>query len=187
MCIFCGVFSFFALIMVGFVFALHILWLLFLALARRTIEMLSAPFPLVSCNACMQYLTLMWTPQDEAPVVTFECTVCYEDEPVDGSWSLDCQHRFCTTCMYEALRVKIESNKVTSDELTCPNEGCGLEVHHALVKGVTDAMAVLNAENGVMVTLLPLFCWKEPISLHFLHHSTNPSRADPLCDLFFLI
>ena len=49
----------------------------------------------------------------------FDCPVCLERQPVDGSFTGGCDHRVCGVCIYEHVASKVEAEEVSERQLRC--------------------------------------------------------------------
>jgi len=65
----------------------------------------------------------------------FECPICLNPEAeINGSYTLDCQHRTCAVCIPALVISKINSNEVSEDLLVCPYENCRCTILENTVK-----------------------------------------------------
>jgi len=49
----------------------------------------------------------------------FDCPVCMEQMPVDGSFAGACEHRVCGDCIYQHISSKIEAKETTEAQMRC--------------------------------------------------------------------
>jgi len=50
---------------------------------------------------------------------TFICPICYQRQNLDECRMLDCDHKYCITCLEQYLHDKISSNEVSDENLSC--------------------------------------------------------------------
>eukprot|EP00359_Climacostomum_virens_P010325 CAMPEP_0204920084 /NCGR_PEP_ID=MMETSP1397-20131031/17176_1 /ASSEMBLY_ACC=CAM_ASM_000891 /TAXON_ID=49980 /ORGANISM="Climacostomum Climacostomum virens, Strain Stock W-24" /LENGTH=361 /DNA_ID=CAMNT_0052093739 /DNA_START=1045 /DNA_END=2128 /DNA_ORIENTATION=- len=65
---------------------------------------------------------------------TFICEACQERKRVEGSLTLDCNHRFCVECMKDYLQNCINTNRVQDSDLRCPK--CPVLLYEAVITHV---------------------------------------------------
>jgi hypothetical protein len=70
----------------------------------------------------------------EPEVPTFNCLICAESKPVEGSLTLNCEHRFCIDCIRDFLTDLIDRGKVSETELVCPSHRCGTAIDEPMLK-----------------------------------------------------
>lgn len=68
---------------------------------------------------------------------TFYCQICLEDQPVHGSFTLQCNHRFCQDGLSGYICSKINSNQVSEEDMVCPTPGCKVPLSHATIRACT--------------------------------------------------
>lgn len=68
----------------------------------------------------------------------FNCKICLEDRPKNGSFELECEHRFCEDCIRGYVTGKIGDRKVEDTNLFCPDESCVVPLSFDLIRGCTD-------------------------------------------------
>jgi hypothetical protein len=62
---------------------------------------------------------------------SFVCGICAETKIVEGCVTLDCEHRFCRSCMKDYCADLIGHNLVTESDLHCPQARCRREISEA--------------------------------------------------------
>lgn len=67
----------------------------------------------------------------------FMCAICIEEHPINGSFTLECNHRFCSESLSGYIRNKINDREVGEDQLICPIPGCHAPIPHTTVSGCT--------------------------------------------------
>ena len=67
----------------------------------------------------------------------FMCAICIEEHPINGSFILECNHRFCSESLSGYIRNKINDREVSEDKLVCPIPGCQAPIPHTTVAGCT--------------------------------------------------
>ena len=65
---------------------------------------------------------------------SFECEICYNDEPGLQTVGLSCDHIFCIDCYLHYLSEKIKQGD--SINIQCPQEGCKMTVGKATLSTV---------------------------------------------------
>jgi len=65
----------------------------------------------------------------------FDCPVCMDDKAsINGSYTLDCNHRICYECIPTLVTIKINSNEVSEEQLHCPYENCKCTILEVTVR-----------------------------------------------------
>ena len=58
--------------------------------------------------------------QEEKNAAKFICPICGESFRVDHGITLDCDHRYCRTCLTMTVEYSVADGKVSEEELSCP-------------------------------------------------------------------
>ena len=72
---------------------------------------------------------------DTDDVPTFECPVCTDSWPVEGSFTGSCDHRTCMECMGTYVHGKLDDGAIGGSELVCvacPQPLEAAQVYHIL-------------------------------------------------------
>lgn len=89
-------------------------------------------------DAATRELIKLLNEEDSRKRRFFFCAVCLNDEAeINGSFTLDCGHRFCSECLERYIGSKIEGNEVSDDKLICPASDCNCPITHTTVRGLT--------------------------------------------------
>ncbi|CAG9324521.1 unnamed protein product [Blepharisma stoltei] len=54
------------------------------------------------------------------PPPMFLCEIDGEQHSMDDAFTLECDHRFCRSCIEQYITIKIDSNELREDQLACP-------------------------------------------------------------------
>ena len=72
-------------------------------------------------DACDRALNnLLSEDEKKALEPKFQCEICYESFKVNDGITLECDHRFCSTCINNLCVSNIESGQVTEKSMSCP-------------------------------------------------------------------
>ena len=70
--------------------------------------------------------------------LNFTCDICSGQFPVSQGITLNCEHRFCQGCLREYVELLIQENKVSDDELCCP-QGDNSKIDHNIIQYIVSA------------------------------------------------
>ena len=110
--------------------------------------------------------------------VYFTCNICLEKCNVEGSITLDCDHRYCHGCINKYLTEQIMSSNVSDKQIICPE--CALSIDHNIIKGV------VSEELFEKYTNFTLRNWKpeEGLILKICYFCKNGIEIDPNLKVF---
>jgi hypothetical protein len=63
----------------------------------------------------------------------FECRLCLVKFKVEDSITLDCDHRFCESCIKDYISHLVTSDNVDSTKLVCPSHKCSQEISDTIL------------------------------------------------------
>jgi hypothetical protein len=96
----------------------------------------------VGCPLCMTVipssvvLNQIFTSEADFKAKTtpmFECSLCLAKSKVEDSITLECDHRFCESCIKDYISHLVMSDNVDSTKLVCPSDRCGQEISDTLL------------------------------------------------------
>ena len=64
-------------------------------------------------------------------IETFECDICMDTKPKSEIITLQCNHSFCSSCVYEHIDNAINNNSIP---IKCPDGSCGVEFTEEFVQ-----------------------------------------------------
>jgi hypothetical protein len=76
----------------------------------------------------------------------FDCKVCCDTQPIDGSFTGDCGHRTCRSCMRSYILSKLADEQVVEEQLCCVH-GCGCKLTVPEVVGTLKAFGLRDAAD----------------------------------------
>ncbi|CAG9324404.1 unnamed protein product [Blepharisma stoltei] len=69
--------------------------------------------------------------------LNFQCLICLENYQVKDGITLECDHRFCNTCLSAHLKANIDERKIDDKNLKCPND-CNMPIDVNIIKYLVD-------------------------------------------------
>lgn len=89
--------------------------------------------------AIMKRIEDKWNKESSMPKnFFFLCKLCYDSEcEIDGSYLLDCGHRWCCECFTNYVIHQIKNNSVGEDVLICPDSSCKFPIDRNQIADVT--------------------------------------------------
>lgn len=57
--------------------------------------------------------------EDQLAVLRFDCPVCRDSQPGDGSFTGTCGHRICGSCIFEYVAGKLDGDQTSEEQLKC--------------------------------------------------------------------
>lgn len=91
-------------------------------------------------------------PKLEKAAFGFMCDICCEDGPGLDTYTLKCQHRYCSSCYRQYLESKIKEEGEAA-RIECPTEGCSRIVDSKTIRLLASDEAFLRW--GSFPSLLP--------------------------------
>jgi hypothetical protein len=103
------------------------------------LDFLPPPIPTMRTDSATAAYMLAMTLEEEERKAreNFFCHICQDEHPINGSFTLDCSHRFCQEGLTGYICSKINNNQVTEEDLICPFVGCQTAISHVTVKACT--------------------------------------------------
>ena len=95
----------------------------------RSIEKANAKYALEESDALAAQR--LQQEEDNSRIKTFVCDICIEGCLVDGSYELECEHRFCQVCLLNYFSSKTLENEI--DNIKCPD--CDVIISQDIVLG----------------------------------------------------
>lgn len=84
----------------------------------------------------------------------FKCELCYSVTNVEEGITLDCEHRFCESCIKGYIEFKISNNEVKDDQMVCPQ--CQQsEIQQPIIKAMASPELYLKYENFTILNIRP--------------------------------
>ena len=85
----------------------------------------------------------------------FKCELCYSVIHVEEGITLDCEHRFCESCIKGYIEFKISNNEVGEDQMVCPQ--CQQsEIQQPIIKAITSPELYDKYEKFTMMIIKPM-------------------------------
>jgi hypothetical protein len=85
----------------------------------------------------------------------FKCELCYSVINVEEGITLDCEHRFCESCIKGYIEFKISNNEVREDQMVCPQ--CQQsEIQQPIIKAITTPELYEKYEKFTMIIIKPM-------------------------------
>ena len=76
-------------------------------------------------------MALLLQQEESSRILTFVCDICMDSHSVDGSYELECEHRFCQSCLLGYFQSKTFDNQ--TENIKCPN--CHVCISQEIVLG----------------------------------------------------
>lgn len=73
--------------------------------------------------------------EDQKAAVQFECSICFEQLTVNEGITLNCDHRYCQSCITGHIDNLINEGKVTEEDMRCPQ--CPTQITPQEIEGNT--------------------------------------------------
>ena len=84
-----------------------------------------------------------------------ECPICVNDVKISTTFSLDCQHRFCTECWTDYISSEINNKSFNSIFITCPGHKCQTPLKNSIIKRfASDTKQWLKFENYIVQSFI---------------------------------
>lgn len=87
-----------------------------------------------------------------AQLPSFTCDLCLESYKIVDSITLDCDHRYCASCLKTMLELSIREKRVDNESICCPH--CQAVIDHNILK------AVISPEEWLRYERFMLDDWK---------------------------
>lgn len=85
----------------------------------------------------------------------FKCELCYSVINVEEGITLDCEHRFCESCIKGYIDFKISNNEVREDQMVCPQ--CQqYEIQQPIIKAIISPELYEKYEKYTMMMIKPI-------------------------------
>ena len=74
-------------------------------------------------------------------VYLMQCKICMFDVKIEQTVTLECEHRFCKSCISSHCESRIKAGLISHSLMICPEENCGKHINYFIIK------ANVSAEN----------------------------------------
>lgn len=123
--------------------------------------------------------------REREALVTFDCCICLDKKPVEGSFTAQCDHRVCSACLVDFVEEAQGAGSVSEQHLRCPDCAqpfAAEAIYDTLVRNGQRELAVrfadLRTEEGLAADGANFrrcprtacnytFAWHEGDALHF--------------------